>query len=131
MTKINENYRKLPGSYLFTEIARRVTAYGQKNPDKRLIRLGIGDVTRPLAPAVISAMHAAVDEMGTMEGFRGYGPEQGYDFLRQAIAEYDYQARGAEIAPDEIFISDGAKSDCGNIGDIFGVDNVVAVSPAR
>ena len=93
----------------------------------RLIRLGIGDVTRPLAPAVISAMHAAVDEMGTMEGFRGYGPEQGYDFLRQAIAEYDYQARGAEIAPDEIFISDGAKSDCGNIGDIFGVDNVVAV----
>ena len=127
MTKINENYRKLPGSYLFTEIARRVTAYGQKNPDKRLIRLGIGDVTRPLAPAVISAMHAAVDEMGTMEGFRGYGPEQGYDFLRQAIAEYDYQARGAEIAPDEIFISDGAKSDCGNIGDIFGVDNVVAV----
>ena len=127
MTKINENYRKLPGSYLFTEIARHVTAYGQKNPDKRLIRLGIGDVTRPLAPAVISAMHAAVDEMGTMEGFRGYGPEQGYDFLRQAIAEYDYQARGAEIAPDEIFISDGAKSDCGNIGDIFGVDNVVAV----
>ena len=127
MTKINENYRKLPGSYLFTEIARRVTAYGQKNPDKRLIRLGIGDVTRPLAPAVISAMHAAVDEMGTVEGFRGYGPEQGYDFLRQAIAEYDYQARGAEIAPDEIFISDGAKSDCGNIGDIFGVDNVVAV----
>ena len=127
MTKINENYRKLPGSYLFTEIARQVTAYGQKNPDKRLIRLGIGDVTRPLAPAVISAMHAAVDEMGTMEGFRGYGPEQGYDFLRQAIAEYDYQARGAEIAPDEIFISDGAKSDCGNIGDIFGVDNVVAV----
>ena len=91
------------------------------------IRLGIGDVTRPLAPAVISAMHAAVDEMGTVEGFRGYGPEQGYDFLRQAIAEYDYQARGAEIAPDEIFISDGAKSDCGNIGDIFGVDNVVAV----
>lgn len=127
MTKINENYRKLPGSYLFTEIARHVTAYGQKNPDKRLIRLGIGDVTRPLAPAVISAMHAAVDEMGTVEGFRGYGPEQGYDFLRQAIAEYDYQARGAEIAPDEIFISDGAKSDCGNIGDIFGVDNVVAV----
>ena len=127
MTKINENYRKLPGSYLFTEIARRVTAYGQKNPDQRLIRLGIGDVTRPLAPAVISAMHAAVDEMGTVEGFRGYGPEQGYDFLRQAIAEYDYQARGAEIAPDEIFISDGAKSDCGNIGDIFGVDNVVAV----
>ena len=123
MTKINENYRKLPGSYLFTEIARHVTAYGQKNPDKRLIRLGIGDVTRPLAPAVISA----IDEMGTMEGFRGYGPEQGYDFLRQAIAEYDYQARGAEIAPDEIFISDGAKSDCGNIGDIFGVDNVVAV----
>ena len=104
-----------------------MTAYGQKNPDKRLIRLGIGDVTRPLAPAVISAMHAAVDEMGTVEGFRGYGPEQGYDFLRQAIAEYDYQARGAEIAPDEIFISDGAKSDCGNIGDIFGVDNVVAV----
>ena len=127
MTKINENYRKLPGSYLFTEIARHVTAYGQKNPDKRLIRLGIGDVTRPLAPAVIQAMQKAVEEMGTFAGFHGYGPEQGYDFLRQAIAEYDYQARGAEIAPDEIFISDGAKSDCGNIGDIFGVDNVVAV----
>ena len=101
MTKINENYLKLPGSYLFSEIARRVAAYSAANPDKRLIKLGIGDVTRPLAPAVISAMHAAVDEMGTVEGFHGYGPEQGYDFLRSAIAEYDYKARGVEIESAE------------------------------
>ena len=127
MVTINENYQKLPGSYLFSEIARRVAAYSEANPDKRLIRLGIGDVTRPLAPAVTQAMHQAVDEMATVEGFHGYGPEQGYSFLREVIAREDYQARGADITPDEIFVSDGAKSDCGNIGDIFGRDNVVAV----
>ena len=127
MANINENFLKLPGSYLFSEIARRVAAYSQANPDRTLIRLGIGDVTRPLAPAVTAAMHAAVDEMATAAGFHGYGPEQGYDFLRQAIVEHDYAARGIPIAPEEVFVSDGAKSDCGNIGDIFGVDNVVAV----
>lgn len=127
MATINENYLKLPGSYLFTEIGRRVAAYAQANPDKSIIKLGIGDVTRPLAPAVTEAMHKAVDEMATGAGFHGYGPEQGYEFLRSAIAQYDYAARGVTIAPDEIFVSDGAKSDCGNIGDIFGVDNVVAV----
>ena len=127
MANINENFLKLPGSYLFSEIARRVAAYSQANPDRTLIRLGIGDVTRPLAPAVTAAMHAAVDEMATAAGFHGYGPEQGYDFLRQAIVEHDYAAPGIPIAPEEVFVSDGAKSDCGNIGDIFGVDNVVAV----
>ena len=127
MVTINENYQRMPGSYLFSEIARRVAAYSEANPSKRLIRLGIGDVTRPLAPAVTQAMHQAVDEMATVTGFHGYGPEQGYAFLREAIAKEDYQARGADITPDEIFVSDGAKSDCGNIGDIFGVDNVVAV----
>ena len=127
MTKVNQNYLKLPGSYLFSEVNRRISAYSAANPQSKVIKLSIGDVTRPLVPAVIDAMHKAVDEMGAAETFRGYGPEQGYDFLRDAIAEHDYKARGVEIAPDEIFVSDGAKSDCGNIGDIFGVDNVVAV----
>lgn len=127
MANINQNYLKLPGSYLFSELARRISARAAKDPDAKIIRLSIGDVTRPLAPAVIEALHRAVDEMGTFEGFRGYGPEQGYDFLRQAIADHDYKARGMDIQPGEIFVSDGAKSDCGNIGDIFGVDNVVAV----
>ena len=127
MAKINDNYLKLPGSYLFSEIARRVSAYSQRGLKRELIRLGIGDVTRPLAPAVTAAMHAAVDEMATAAGFHGYGPEQGYDFLRQAIVEHDYAARGISITSEEIFVSDGAKSDCGNIGDIFGIDNVVAV----
>ncbi len=127
MVKLNENYLKLPGSYLFSEVARRISAYTAAHPEAEIIKLSIGDVTRPLAPAVIEAMHAAVDEMGTYEGFRGYGPEQGYPFLREAIAQNDYNARGVEIRPDEIFVSDGAKSDCGNIGDIFGVENVVAV----
>ena len=127
MTQINQNFLKLPGSYLFSEIARRVSAYTTAHPEAKMIRLGIGDVTRPLVPAVIAAMHSAVDEMGTFEGFHGYGPEQGYEFLRNAIAEHDYAARGMDIQPNEIFISDGAKSDCGNIGDIFGPDNVVAV----
>ncbi len=127
MTKINEHFLKLPGSYLFSEIARRVAAYEEEHPGQRLIRLGIGDVTRPLAPAVVAAMHRAVDEMGTVEGFHGYGPEQGYQFLRKAIAEHDYRTRGVAMAPSEIFVSDGAKSDCGNIGDLFSEDNVVAV----
>ena len=127
MAKINDNYLKLPGSYLFSEIARRVSAYSQRGLKRELIRLGIGDVTRPLAPAVTAAMHAAVDEMATAAGFHGYGPDQGYDFLRQAIVEHDYAARGISITSEEIFVSDGAKSDCGNIGDIFGIDNVVAV----
>ncbi len=126
MVRINDNFLKLPGGYLFPEIARRVRAF--ENPAKPLIRLGIGDVTQPLAPAVIEAMHRAVEEMGHKETFRGYCEETcgAYDFLRFAIRD-DYRARGVEIADDEIFVSDGAKSDCGNIGDIFSVDNVVAV----
>ena len=127
MVKVNEQYAKLPGNYLFSEIARRVAAFSVEHPDAKLIRLGIGDVTRPLVPAVVEAMHKAMEEMGKAETFRGYGPEQGYEFLREAIAEHDFRARGAEIAPDEIFVSDGAKSDCGNIGDLFSADNVVAV----
>lgn len=127
MTTINQNYLKLPGSYLFSEIARRVAAYSAEHPEAKLIRLGIGDVTRPLPAAVTAAMHAAVDDMATAQRFHGYGPEQGYDFLRSAIAQHDYKARGADVDPGEIFVSDGAKSDCGNIGDIFGTDNVVAV----
>lgn len=127
MTKVNQNFLKLPGSYLFSEVARRIGAYSEANPGAKIIKLSIGDVTQPLVPAVIKAMHEAVDEMADAATFRGYGPEQGYDFLRNAIAEHDYKARGVDIAPEEIFVSDGAKSDCGNIGDIFGVDNVVAV----
>lgn len=127
MVKINENYLKLPGSYLFSTIGRKVREYKESHPDKDVISLGIGDVTLPLPKAVIGAMHKAVDEMADKETFRGYGPEQGYDFLREAIAENDYRARGIDIGPDDIFVSDGAKSDSGNIGDIFSIDNVVAV----
>lgn len=127
MVKVNENFLKLPGSYLFSEVARRIGAYTAAHPEADIIKLSIGDVTRPLVPAVIQAMHTAVDEMGTAGGFHGYGPEQGYEFLREAIAQGDYAARGVDIRPGEIFVSDGAKSDCGNIGDIFGVNNVVAV----
>ncbi len=127
MAKINENYLKLPGSYLFSTVAKKIAAFQQENPGREVIKMSIGDVTRPLVPAVIEAMHKAVDEMGTAEGFRGYGPEQGYDFLREKIAAADYGKRGISIASDEIFVSDGAKSDCGNIGDIFSVDNKVAV----
>ncbi len=127
MVKINENYLKLPGSYLFSEVARRISAYTGAHPEAKIIKLSIGDVTRPLVPAVTQAMHRAVDEMGTAEGFHGYGPEQGYPFLREAIARFDYAERGVDIQPEEIFVSDGAKSDCGNIGDIFGTDNRVAV----
>lgn len=127
MAKINDNFNKLPGSYLFTTIARKVSEYTAANPDAKIIKMGIGDVTRPLAPAVVESMHKAVDEMGTYEGFHGYGPEQGYDFLRELIAQNDYKAHGIDIAIDEIFVSDGAKSDCGNIVDLFSADNVVAV----
>ncbi|NLA86270.1 MAG: LL-diaminopimelate aminotransferase [Clostridiales bacterium] len=128
MVKVNENFLKLPGGYLFPEISRRVKAFTAENPPKPLIRLGIGDVTQPLCPAVIEAMHKATDEMAGKETFRGYMDDSaGYDFLRIAISEHDYKARGVGISPDEIFVSDGAKSDCGNIGDIFSADNVVAV----
>lgn len=127
MVKLNENFLKMPGNYLFSDVAKRITAYTASHPGVEITKLSIGDVTRPLVPAVIKAMHDAVDEMGTVEGFHGYGPERGYLFLREAIAQNDYVVRGVNIAPDEIFISDGAKSDCGNIGDIFGVDNAVAV----
>ena len=127
MVKINENFLKLPGSYLFSEVNRRINAYTAGHPEAKIIKLSIGDVTRPLVPEVIKAMHAAVEEQGTAEGFHGYGPEQGYEFLREAIARSDYKRRGVDVLAGEIFVSDGAKSDCGNIGDIFGVDNVVAV----
>ncbi len=127
MYKLNENYLKLPGSYLFSAIGKKVSAYSAANPDKKIIRLGIGDVTQPLAPAIIQALHGAVDEMGKAETFRGYAPDLGYEFLRKAIAENDYEARGCEIAADEIFISDGAKCDSGNIQEIFSTDNRIAV----
>ena len=127
MAELNEAYRKLPGRYLFSELADRVSAFTKEHPDKPLIDLSIGDVTRPLCPAVIQAMHRAVDEMGRAETFHGYGPEQGYAFLRKAILEHDFLARGVELSIDEIFISDGAKSDCGNIGELFSRHNVVAV----
>ncbi len=127
LLKLNDNYLKLPGSYLFSTIAKKVSEFVQANPDKKIIKLGIGDVTLPLTESVIRAMHEAVEEMGKKETFRGYGPEQGYEFLRRAIAENDYCARGVDIAPDEIFVSDGAKSDTGNIGDIFAADCRVAV----
>lgn len=129
MFKINDNYLKLPGSYLFSTIAKKVAAYKEANPEKKdqIISLGIGDVTLPLAPAVIARLHSAVDEMAVKETFKGYAPDLGYEFLRSAIAQHDYKARGVDIAIDEIFISDGAKSDSGNIGDIFSVDNRIAV----
>lgn len=127
MLKINSNFSKLPGSYLFAEIAKRTKEYSSANPDVSLIKLGIGDVTLPLGQSVIAAMHKAVDEMSDKKTFRGYGPYEGYDFLREAIVRHDYAPFGAKISPDEIFVSDGAKSDCGNITDIFGTDNTVAV----
>ena len=127
MFKVNDNYLKLPGSYLFSTIGKKVSAYSAAHPDKKIIRLGIGDVTQPLAPAIIDALHGAVDEMGKAETFHGYAPDLGYEFLRNAIAENDYKARGCDIAPDEIFVSDGAKCDCGNIQEIFSLDNKIAV----
>lgn len=128
MALINENYLKLPGSYLFAEIARRVASFKEENPKANIIRLGIGDVTRPLTPAVIEALHKAVDEMGKAETFRGYGPEQGYSFLIKTVIENDYATRGVSLDEDEVFISDGSKSDVGNIQEIFGSDNVVAIT---
>lgn len=127
MYSINENYLKLQGSYLFSTIAKKVSAYQSANPEKKIIRLGIGDVTQPIAPSIIKALHNAVDEMGTPEGFHGYGPEQGYEFLRDAIVQFDFHRRGCAINADEIFISDGAKCDVGNIQEIFGLDNTVAI----
>ena len=127
MFKANENYAKLPGSYLFSTIGKKVKEYSKAHPDAKLIRLGIGDVTLPLAPSVIAAMHSAVDEMGKAETFRGYAPDLGYEFLRKAIIDGDYKAWGVDLDIDEIFISDGAKSDSGNIGDIFAADNRIAV----
>lgn len=128
MPKINNHYLKLQAGYLFPEIARRVAAFSESNPDGDIIRLGIGDVTEPLSPAIIQAMHAAVDELATGSTFRGYGPEQGYDFLRDAIVEHEYLSRGVHIAAEEVFISDGSKCDSGNILDIFSRDVVVAVT---
>ena len=128
MATINDNYLKLPGSYLFAEIARRVAAYKEANPDADIIRLGIGDVTQPLPQVCIEAMHKAVDDQAKAETFHGYGPEQGYSFLTEAIIKNNYTDRGIEIAPDEIFVSDGSKSDCGNIQEIFGTANKVAIT---
>jgi LL-diaminopimelate aminotransferase len=128
MAFINENYLRLQGSYLFAEIGRRVSKYKEENPAANIIRLGIGDVTRPLVPAVIEAMHKAVDEMAKAETFRGYGPEQGYSFIINKIIENDYKTRGITLGEDEVFVSDGAKSDTGNIQEIFGLDNIIAVT---
>ena len=127
MAKVNENYLKLPGSYLFSTIGRKVREFQAAHPEADIIRLGIGDVTQPIAPAVILALHNAVDEMGTAEGFHGYAPDLGYDFLREVIAKQDYRDKGCDIAADEIFVSDGAKCDCGNIQEIFSPDNTIAV----
>lgn len=127
MFKVNENYLKLPGSYLFSNIAKKVAAHAAANPDQELIRLGIGDVTQPLAPAIIEALHGAVDEMADAKTFHGYAPDLGYEFLRDAIARNDYTDRGCQIAADEIFVSDGAKCDSGNIQEIFSLDNKIAV----
>lgn len=127
MFKLNENYQKLPGSYLFSTIGKKVAAYQSENPQKKIIRMGIGDVTQPLAPAIIGALHKAVDEMADAKTFHGYAPDLGYAFLRNAAAEHDYAARGCRISPDEIFISDGAKCDSGNIQEIFSTDNKIAV----
>ena len=127
MFKINENYLKLPGSYLFSTIAKKVAAYQEANPNKRIIRLGIGDVTLPIAPAIVEAIHKAADEMGHAETFHGYAPDLGYAFLRETIAEKDYKAWGCPIDADEIFVSDGAKSDSGNIQEIFSQDSRIAL----
>ena len=127
MVRVNSNYSKLQGSYLFSTIGKKVSEYTAAHPEKKVLRLGIGDVTRPLPGAVIAALHKAVGEMGEEETFKGYAPDLGYEFLRNAICENDYRARGCDIAPDEIFVSDGAKSDSGNIQEIFSLDNTIAV----
>ena len=128
MIKINENYLELKESYLFSTIAKKVAEYQKNNPNKKIIKLGIGDVTRPIVPAVVDAMKIAADQMKQKDTFKGYGPEQGYEFLREKISEEDYKKRGIDIGIDEIFVSDGAKCDTGNIGEIFGTDNVVAIT---
>lgn len=128
MATINENYLRLKGSYLFAEIAKRVEKFKQENPEKEIIKLGIGDVTKPLPKVSIDAMHKAVDDMADEKTFKGYGPDQGYDFLINKIIEIDFISRGVKISKDEIFISDGAKCDSGNIQEIFGIDNVIAVT---
>lgn len=127
MARINEHYLKLQAGYLFPEIGRRVREFAEANPDKKIIRMGIGDVTQPLSPTVINAFHQGVDEMANSASFKGYGPEQGYEFLRKAIAENDYQALGVQISADDIFVSDGSKCDTGNIQEIFGSDTKIAV----
>ena len=127
MIKINQNFLNLQDSYLFSTIAKKVAEYSKNNPNKKIIKLGIGDVTRPIVPACLEAMHKAVDEIGTQEGFKGYGPEQGYEFLREAISN-DYKKLGVDIQTNEIFVSDGAKCDCGNMVDIFAQDNIVAIT---
>ncbi len=128
MVQVNSNYLKLKAGYLFPEIARRVNAFCESNPQSTLIRLGIGDVTEPLPQACCKAMQKAIEEMGCKSGFHGYGPEQGYLWLREAIAKNDYDSKGCEISPDEIFISDGSKCDSSNILDILGKDNLIAVT---
>lgn len=127
MLQVNEHYLKLQASYLFSDIAKRVAAFQTAHPDREVIKLGIGDVTNPLPPACIEALHKAVDEMGTAAGFRGYGPEQGYDFLRETIVANDFQARGAEVQADEVFVSDGAKCDTGNIQELFSTEAKIAI----
>ncbi len=127
MARINENYLKLAAGYLFPEIGRRVNEFAKAHPDKKIIRMGIGDVTQPLTPQVIEAFHAGVDEMADSTTFKGYGPEQGYDFLRELIAEHSYRQRGIDMPADDIFISDGSKCDTGNIQEIFGNDNKIAI----
>ena len=129
MIRLNENYSKLKASYLFADIAKRVNAYVAANPGKPVIRLGIGDVTEPLPPVCVEALHAATDEMANRATFKGYGPEQGYDFLLNAISAH-FKSQGAEVAPDEIFVSDGSKCDTANIQEIFDIDNVIAVKMA-
>ena len=127
MVRINDNYQKLQGSYLFSTIAKKVSEYSASHPDAKIIRLGIGDVTRPLTPSVIRALHDSVDEMADEATFRGYAPDLGYDFLRKAICDNDYRAGGCDISEDEIFVSDGAKPDSGNIQEIFDGANRIAV----
>ena len=126
--KLNPNYANLQESYLFLTIAKKVAAYTEAHPDNHIIRMGIGDVTQPLVPAVIEAMHKAVDEMASKDTFHGYGPEQGYPFLIDAIIKNDYASRGIFLEPGEVFVSDGAKSDCGNIGDMLRHDNSIGVT---
>ena len=128
MSLINENFLKLQDSYLFSTIAKKVAKFTEENPDKKIIKLGIGDVTKPIVPVCIEAMKKAVEEMGTAQGFRGYGPEQGYEFLREEISKKDYKARNIDISVNEIFVSDGSKCDCGNIVDIFAQNNKVAIT---